>query len=58
LQTQVTDDKVAATTAQTAFDKEKKDLIAQARKSKWNWFKAGVVVGFLGREFIKLETGH
>ena len=57
-QTQVADDKIAATTAQAAFDKEKKQLVADARKSKWNWFKAGVVVGFIGREFIKLETGH
>ncbi len=53
LQTQVADDKVAATTAQTAFDKEKKDLTAQARKSKFKIFWMGVVVGFLGREAIK-----
>ena len=52
-QTQVADDKIAATTAQAAFDKEKKQLVADARKSKFKIFWMGVVVGFLGREAIK-----
>jgi hypothetical protein len=30
---------------------------AEARKSKRHWFYAGVVVGFIGRQLIKSETG-
>jgi len=52
-QTQVADDKIAAITAQTAFDKEKKQLVADARKSRWHWFVSGFTLGFLGRLAIK-----
>jgi hypothetical protein len=50
LRTQIVDnDKVCQ--AQIAVVK------ADARKSKRRWFYAGVVIGFIGRQLIKTETG-
>jgi hypothetical protein len=44
-----------------AHDEQAKKDIAQvkanARKSKWHWFWAGVVAGFLARQEIKTTTG-
>ena len=40
-----------------ACDAEKKDLKAQARKSKWKIFWYGVAAGFIGRQAIKSYTG-
>lgn len=36
---------------------EKKVMSDQFRKSKLKWFKWGVVVGFVGRQLIKTQTG-
>jgi hypothetical protein len=46
-----------AVTDKTVCEDEKKVIVAQARKSKLKWFKWGVVVGFVGRQIIKTETG-
>jgi hypothetical protein len=36
---------------------EKNVMKSEFRKSKRHWFVAGVVVGFIGRQLIKVETG-
>ena len=50
LRAQITDNQKVCT-AQIAVIK------AQAAKSKRRWFYAGVIVGFIGRQLIKTETG-
>jgi hypothetical protein len=50
LRVQITDNQ-AVCQAQIAVVK------AEARRSKRRWFYAGVVVGFIGRQLIKSETG-
>jgi len=50
LNTQITDN-------QNVCKAQIAEVKAKARKSKWHFFEAGVVVGFLGRQLIKMETG-
>jgi hypothetical protein len=49
-------DKLIADNTKQCTD-EKNVIKAQFRKSKRRWFYAGVVVGFVGRQIIKAETG-
>jgi hypothetical protein len=60
LKTQVADRDATIIGKNTELDKQKIKyeaditlLKAQARKSKLKWFGAGVVVGFVGRQFVK-----
>lgn len=57
LGTQITGLEKLDTDHQTQCTAQINVVKAEARKSKLKWFKWGVVVGFLGRQIIKTETG-
>jgi hypothetical protein len=46
-------DLVASNAALTSCKADLTKVTADARKSKWKWFGAGVVVGFLGKAFVQ-----
>ncbi len=58
LQSEIKQDAVDLKAHDDTHAAEVKTLKAEARRSKWHWFWAGVVAGFTGREAIKAETGH
>lgn len=53
LNVEIADDKTALTKEQIAHKNDVSAVKAEARKSKWHWFLAGVVTGFMGRSAIK-----
>ena len=53
LQKQTAQDLIDLKTHDTAAAADLKDAKAEARKSRWHWFLAGLVAGFTGRSAIK-----